>query len=275
MWAAAAAAVAFIAMDATIKGLSARYGAPQLTLFRFASGAVYAIVIWMVWRTPMPAAGHRRAHVVRSVLLMVTLMLYFQALASIPLAQAVAMGYTAPIFISLLAVLWLREQPNRRIWVALALGALGATLAMWPELRAGGGTQLSGLVCAGLSAISFAFVMVLTRKQAQHDALPTFLLLQNLIPMALLAVPAALTWQAVSPADLPAIAAVGAFATLGLGAITWALRHMEASRLAPMEYTGLLWAALLGYVAFGEVPSVYGLASAALIVAACLVLVRR
>ena len=265
----------FIGMDAIVKGLAPRYGTVQLSFFRFASGAVFAIIIWMIWRTPVPGPGKWRMHLLRSLLLMVTLALYFQALTLLPLAQAVAMGYTAPIFISLLAVTLLRERPSRWIWAALALGLAGAGVALWPELERTGSPRLAGLLYAGLSAVSFAFVMVLTRKQAQQDSLPTFLLLQNLIPTVLLAAPVAFAWQPVQPGDLPAIAGVGALASLGLFGITWALRHTEASRLAPMEYTGFVWAAGLGYLVFGEVPSAYTAASAALIVAGCLLLVRR
>lgn len=262
-------------MDATIKGLSVRYGAVQLTFFRFAAGALFAIALWAMWRTPMPAGVQWRMHLLRSALLMLTLGLYFQALSMLGLAQAVAMGYTAPIFISLLAMLILRERPTRWVWAALALGLAGAAVALWPELQHSERPRLAGLLYAGLSAIIFAFVMVLTRHQAQHDSIPTFLLLQNVLPTAMMAVPALALWEPVPAGDLPAIAAVGAFATIGLACITWALRHMEASRLAPVEYSGFVWAALIGYFAFGEVPAAHTAASAALIVAGCLLLVRR
>jgi drug/metabolite transporter (DMT)-like permease len=275
VWAAVLAAAAFVSMDATIKGLSSRYGATQLTFFRFGSGAVFALAIWACWRTPMPSALQWRMHALRSVLLLVTLGCYFHALSVLDLAQAVTMGYTAPIFISLLAMLLLRERPSRWVWAALALGLAGAGVAMWPELQQAGRPRLTGLLFAGLSAVSFAFVMILTRRQAQHDTLPTFLLLQNFLPLAMLAVPAWALWRPVPASDLPAIAAVGAFASVGLGAITWALRHMEASRLAPVEYTGFLWAAAIGYAAFGEIPSSFTAASAVLIVAGCLLLLRR
>ncbi len=275
IWAAALAAAAFITMDATIKSLTPRYGTVQLSFFRFASGAAFAVLVWGWWRTPMPDASQWRMHGLRSVLLMVTLGLYFHALSLLDLAQAVAMGYTAPIFISLLAMLLLRERPSRWIWGALALGFVGAMIALAPELRQGGTPRLEGLAYAGLSAVAFAFVMVLTRQQAQRDTLPTFLLLQNLLPMVMLALPAAWAWQPVPATDLPVIAAMGALASVGLVAITWALRHMEVSRLAPVEYSGFLWAAFVGYIAFGEVPSVYTLASAVAIVAGCLLLLRR
>ena len=76
-------------------------------------------------------------------------------------------------------------------------------------------------------------------------------------------------------ADLPLVLLLGALATGGLLCITRAFSHIEASRAAPVEYTGLLWAALLGYTLFAEVPSVWTISSAALIMLGCLLLLRR
>lgn len=273
--AAALAAAAFIGMDATIKLLAARYGTLQLSFFRFASGLAFAVPIWLWWRTPWPDRTQWRLHLLRSSLLLVTLTAYFHALSLLPLAQAVAMGYTAPIFTSLLAMLVLRERPAPWLWAALGCGVLGAGVALWPELAASGSPRLRGILIAAFAALVFAGVVVATRHQAQRDALPTFLLVQNLLPAAALAMPAGWDWRPVASPDWGLIALVGALATVGLASFTWALRHEEASRLAPVEYTGLLWAGLIGLAVFGEVPSAYTIGSALLIVAGCLLLLRR
>jgi drug/metabolite transporter (DMT)-like permease len=271
----ALAAAAFVSMDATIKQLSSNYGALQLTFFRFASGLVFAALIWSAVRSPMPTRAQWRLHLLRCALLLITLVSYFHALTLLPLAQAVAMGYTAPIFTSLLAIWVLKERPSRWTGAALALGLAGAGVALWPELRAGHGTQLEGLAAAALSAVAFSGVMVLARKQAQQDSLWTILLLQNSLPVLALAAPVAWNWQPLHAGDLPAIVLAGGLATVGLLSLTWGLRHLEATRAAPVEYTGLVWAGLLGYWLFGEVPTAWTLASATLIVAGCLLLLRR
>jgi S-adenosylmethionine uptake transporter len=273
--AAAVAAAAFVSMDASVKSLSPRYGAVQVTFFRFASGLVFAAAIWAVVRSPLPQGRQWRLHLLRSALLMVTLTSYFYALSVLPLAQAVAIGYTAPIFISLLAMWLLGERPSRWIWAALTLGLAGTAVALWPELQRSATPQLLGLAAAGFSAVTFAGVMVLSRLQAQRDALWTIVLIQNLLPTLALAGPAGATWQPLHLPDVPTIALVGALATVGLLAVTWAFQHLEASTAAPVEYTGLVWAGLLGYVLFGEVPTAYTLASAGLIVLGCLLLLRR
>lgn len=273
--AAALGAAAFVSMDATIKSLAPRYGAVQLTFFRFAAGLVFALAIWAWMRSPMPARDQWRLHALRCVLLLLSLTSYFHALTLLPLAQAVAMSYTAPIFISLLAMLVLKERPTRWIWLSLVFGLAGAGVALWPELQKAGNPRLEGLLAAAFASVTFSGVMVLARVQAQRDSLWTILLLQNLLPTLLLAAPVAWVWQPLQRGDLPEVVLSGALATVGLLAITWAFRHLEASRVAPMEYTGLVWAGLLGYTLFGEVPTATTLASAALIVAGCLLLLRR
>ena len=87
--------------------------------------------------------------------------------------------------------------------------------------------------------------------------------------------PMAWLWQPMLASDIPILLLMGALATGGMLCITWAFSHIEASRAAPVEYTGLVWAALMGFLVFGEVPTVWTLSSAALITLGCLLLIRR
>ena len=227
----------------------------------------------------MPPRSRWPLHALRTALLLLALIGWFHSLRHLALVQAVAVGYTAPIFISLLAMLVLHERPSRWIWAALGLGALGVAVSLWPELSVsaapGSGLRVQGLLAAAASALCYSGVVVLARRQAQQDALWTILLVQNVVPALLLAPPALLRWQPMVMADLGPVLLIGLLATGGLLAITWAFSHIEASRAAPVEYTGLVWAALLGYALFGELPTPWSLASAALIVGGCLLLMRR
>jgi len=269
----------FVGMDATVKLISPRYDALQLTSLRFASGALFALALWLWFRSPMPVRADWRLHGLRCVLLLVSLNGYFHALTLLPLMQAVAISYTAPLFLSLLAMLVLGERPTRWIWLALALGLGGVAVSLGPELRnaadAGSAARIEGLLSAALASLAFAGVMVLARQQAQRDSLWTILLLQNVLPLILLALPAAWTWRPVPASDLGPIVLIGVLATVGLLCLTWAFKHLEASRVAPLEYTSFIWAGLLGYTLFGEVPTMATAASAALVIAGCLLLLRR
>lgn len=277
--AAALAAMLFIGMDATVKTLAHRVDALQLTFLRFASGSLFALPLWAWFRTPMPKRSSWLLHGLRSAMLMVALLAWFYCLGVLPLVQAVAVGYTAPIFISLLAMVLLGERPTRWIWVALALGMAGVAVSLWPELSAsaapGSAARALGLLAAAASALAYSGVVVLARHQAQRDALWTILLVQNLLPTLVLAAPATLRWQPMPATDVWPVMLIGALATGGLLCITWAFTHLEASRAAPMEYTGLVWAGLLGWLLFGELPTPWSLGSAGLIVLGSLLLLRR
>lgn len=277
--AAALAAAAFIAMDATAKLLSARYDTWQITFLRFAAGSLFAVPLWLWFRTALPTRRALPLHLLRSALLLLALLAWFHSLSLLPLVQSVAVGYTAPILIALLAMAVLGERPSRWIWVALALGAAGVGVSLAPELAAraapGGSARIEGLAAAGFSALAYSGVVVLARHQARRDALWTILLVQNLLPMAVLALPMAWLWRPMPWSDVGPVLLMGMLATVGLMAVTWAFSHIEASLAAPMEYTGYIWAALLGLLVFGEVPTAAQLLSAGLIVGGCLLLLRR
>jgi drug/metabolite transporter (DMT)-like permease len=272
-------AACFIGMDSVIKLMAPRYGALQLAFFRFAAGSVFAVLLWAWQRSPLPGRRAWRVHGLRTIFLVISLVCFIHALRLLPLAQAVAISYASPVLVALLAIPLLRERPPPVLWAALALAGCGVCVALGPELLAasapGSGTALEGMLSAALAALAFAFVLLLARHQAQREPLWTILLVQNLLPLLVLAIPAAWTWNAVTPTDLPLIALAGALGTAGLLSISFAFTHLPASRVAPLEYTGLVWAAGLGYFLFGEVPTLRTAASAALIVGGCLLLLRR
>jgi len=276
---AALAAASFICMDSVIKLMSARYGALQLSFFRFAGGSVFAVLLWAWQRSPLPARSAWRLHIMRSGFLLFSLVGYFYALTQLPLALTVTISYLAPIFVAVLAVPVLKERPAGSIWLALGAGLVGVAISVWPELSAGlGGVsakRLGGMASAAGAALSFAAVMLLARRQSQSDSIWTILLIQSLLPLVLLAVPAAWDWAPVHAGDLKFILLAGGLGTLGLLCLTYAFTRLEASRVAPLEYSGFVWAALLGYLVFGEVPTLTTAASAALIIGGCLLLLRR
>jgi drug/metabolite transporter (DMT)-like permease len=277
---AALAAASFVSMDSVVKLLAARYDTLQLSFFRFAGGSVFAVPLWLWRRSPMPAsASSWRLHLLRSALLLCSLIGYFHALTQLPLALAVTISYLAPIFVAVLSWPVLRERPGGAVWLALAAGLGGVSIAVWPELAAGVGAvsaaRLVGIGSAAAGALTFAGVLLLARRQATRDSIWTILLIQSVLPMLMLGAPAGLHWKKVQPGDVLLVLLAGGLGTLGLLGITWAFTRLEASRVAPMEYTSFVWAALLGYLLFGEVPTLSTAASALLIVGGCSLLLRR
>jgi len=275
----ALAAACFVGMDSVIKLMAPRYDAVQLAFFRFAGGSVFAVLLWAWRRSPLPSRGGWRLHLWRSALLLVSIVGYFHALKRLPLALAVTISYLSPIFVAVLAVPVLRERPSGWIWVALGAGIAGVSIAVAPELVAAlggvGATRVVGMGSAALAALTFSGVMLLARRQAGSDSMWTILLIQSVLPMLLLAAPAALDWRPLQHGDLALIVLTGGLGTLGLLCLTFAFTHLEASRVAPLEYSGFVWATLLGYLLFDELPTASTAASALLIVGGCLLLLRR
>jgi S-adenosylmethionine uptake transporter len=276
---AALAAASFISMDSVIKLMSLRFDALQLSFFRFAGGSVFALALWLWKRSPLPTRDAWRLHLVRSAFLLCSLLGYFYALTQLPLVQAVTISYLAPIFVAVLAIPVLNERPAGSIWLALAAGLGGVLISMLPELRASlSGAQdshLLGMASAAAAAVSFAGVMLLARRQSGLDSIWTILLVQSLLPLLLLAAPAIWRWQPIQTGDIALILLAGGLGTLGLLCLTYAFTRLEASRVAPLEYSGLVWATLLGYLLFGELPTLTTVASATLIVGGCFLLLRR
>ena len=266
-------------MDSVIKLMSGRFDALQLGFFRFAGGSVFAIALWLWKRSPLPARAAWRLHVIRSALLLCSLLCYFYALTQLPLVQAMTISYLAPIFVAVLAVPVLGERPAGSIWLALAAGLSGVLISVLPELRASlagaGGRHLLGMVSAAVAALAFSGVMLLARRQSGTDPIWTILLVQSVLPLCLLALPALWRWQPTQAGDVALILVAGGLGTFGLLCLTFAFTRLEASRVVPLEYTGLVWGTGLGYAFFGELPTPATLASAALIVGGCLLLLRR
>jgi drug/metabolite transporter (DMT)-like permease len=275
----ALAAASFIGMDSVIKLLALRFDALQLSFFRFAGGSVFAIALWLWKRSPLPTRAAWRLHLVRSALLLCSLLGYFYALTQLPLVQALTISYLAPIFVAVLSIPVLNERPKGSIWLALVAGLGGVLISALPELGASlAGTQsthLLGMASAAVAAVTFAGVLLLARRQSSTDSIWTILLVQSVLPLLLLAGPAAWRWQPILGSDVALILLAGGLGTFGLLCLTHAFTRLEASRVAPLEYTGLVWATALGYLLFGEVPTLTTLASAALIVSGCLLLLRR
>ncbi|MGY2053027.1 DMT family transporter [Methylobacterium sp. JK268] len=255
-------------MDATIKGLAARYSVPEIAFLRYAVGSAAMLAV-LAWRRPgWPSAATWRANGLRAVLVVATALTFFTGLGRLPLAEALALSFLSPIFIALFAALLLRERVRPRVWAALLVGLAGvAVVAAGQVGGVGAGGDLWGIAAVLASALTYALSMVLLRARARHDPVVVIVAIQNLGPAAMLAAPAAWTWVPVAGSDWPVLVAVGLLGVAGHLVLSRAYAGAEAARLAVTEYSALLWAVALGYFAFGEVPGLATAAGAALVLA--------
>lgn len=256
-------------LDTCAKGLMETHATPAVVLMRYGAGAAWSVPMFLLARPAWPDARSLLSNFLRAFVVLGTAFTFFYALSKLPFAETIAITFTTPIFIALLGRVILKERIAGNIVLAVLLGSLGVVVILGARLTPGSinAQNIDGVVAALLSAVFYAFATVLLRKQTARDPIVNIVLLQN-ICCAVLALPAGLaTWTAPTRSDLWLIAAAGLFGTGGHVAMAWGYKRAVAARLGALEYTGFIWAALLGWAFFNETPSLVVLAGAVLIVA--------
>ena len=202
-------------------------------------------------------------------------LLFFWGLARVPLAQGVALAFVAPIIALFLAAALLGEAIGRGAIIASLLGFAGVVVILLGQDQAALGPEaFQGAVAILISAVLYAYNIVLMRQQALLAGPVEIAFFQNLIVVAIFA--CAAPFLAVPPPAeaWPALAGAAALAFASLLLLSWAYARAEAQILAPVEYTAFIWAAALGWLVFAEPLGWFTLAGAAMIVAACLIAAR-
>ncbi len=272
----AAAGIAVLStMDAFIKIGAGRFHTFEVAFLRFACGLAIAgmAVAWI--RPGWPSRETVIANAGRSVLGVVTATTFFYALGQLPLAETLVLTFMSPMFTALFSVLMLGERADRRILAALVAGFVGTLIVVSGQFDVGGDRSLSGVVAALVSAVCYAFGLVLLRARAQRDHFIIIVAFQNLGPALIISPFAAAVWVPPAMSDIALFTLIGALGVTGHVLLTTAFARAEAARLAPLEYTALIWAGVLGYAMFDEVPTLATAAGAALIVTGALIATRR
>ncbi len=265
----------YTVMDAIMKGLSIASGAYSAVLWRSVAGVAIAGSVFLARRKPWPEAPALRLHVARGLSAGASVVLFFWGLARVPMAQAVALTFLAPLVALYLASLVLGERIRRAAIYGSLAAAAGVLVIAAGEVRAEASTEtVLGTIAIVIASILYAGSLILLRRQAQVADPLEVALFTSLVIGAVLLVGA--PWFSGWPAwpQTPAIGAAATLGTISSMLMAWAYGRAEAQVLAPVEYTAFVWAALLGWLVFAEVVSVFTLVGAGLIVAGCLVAVR-
>jgi len=249
--------------DALAKSLTAHYSPLQLLFVRAALAFCVLLVVILPWAGPAVfRTDHLRLHGVRAVFNVGSACFFYLSLTALPLATATAVAFCAPLFVFVYSVFLFKEKVARGAWLSLALGIAGVLLALRPTV----GSVGAGAVFALLAAWGYATLMVSARWIKGSEPMGTLVLYIVLGQLAISALFQPWAWQPVDPDHLPKLAGLAFFSTAGLTLITQAFRTAPASLIAPLEYSGLLWAALLGWLYWNEQPDAMFFAGAALIV---------
>lgn len=263
------------AMDAVIKAQMQQHPFLLALFMRFAMGAVCALIVVAVMRPPIPTRASVIGNSIRIPIVVLTAGSFFYSVSVLPLAEALTLSFLAPVFVAVLGGLILKERLDGRILQALGFGLAGMLVMVWPRLQGGVTGAELGVAAALFSAISYAFNLILLRRIALREHPAIIVLFQNAGPALCLAWPAYLVFQPMSGGDLLAYLGGGALGVAGHLLLTSAYARAPASRLAPIEYTALIWASLLGWTVFGEAPLWTTYAGALLIIAGAVAVSRR
>ncbi len=266
-------------MDSLVKSLSASFSALELVFLRNASGLVFAGAVFAALRPGWPTLAQLGGHALRATIMFCTSLMFFFALGRMPLAELFVYTFTAPMFVALLGALMLKERLTGPVALGLALGFAGivAIVATDPDARFGGG-DLLGRAAALLSPITYALGIVLLRRQAGGEPVARIVFVQSLLlasATAPLAAAGALPQVAgLAAADLWKVAGLGLLGTTGGLLLAAAFKRADAGKVAVSEYTGLIWAAIIGWLAFAETPRSMVFVGGVLVIAGCVVVAR-
>ena len=240
----------FAVNDALGKWLVADYSVAQLMLLRTTgAGAVLGLLIWNT-RPSLRLKGQWGLHILRVGCMTGDTFAFYFATRDLPLADVMTFYMAAPLIITALAVPLLGERVGLHRWSAVVIGFVGVVIALQPTSASFSGS--AGVALFG--AAMFAFAITITRKLRDTHWLP--LVTWQFVGAGVVgAVLSPLDWVAPSHSDLALMFLVGIVAMVCFICITKALAIAQASVLAPFQYTAIVWAALLGWIVWDDIPT--------------------
>lgn len=269
----ALAAVALLSvMDAVMKALVIAIGLYATSLWRGLTGTIAGAALYLPTRTSWPQRAVIRLHVVRAMVTTVMALTFFYGLSITPMAQAIALTFIAPLIAQGLAAVFLGEQIGKRIVLASVAAFVGVIVIVGGTVSGGNGpSSLWGTVAILISALTYAVNIVLMRRQSVAAKPLEIAFFQNLTVTALLLAALPIIGTPAWPAGQElAVAAAAAMSFGGILLFALAYARGPASLLAISEYSGILWAAALGWTMFDEPVAPATIVGAALIIGGCL-----
>ncbi len=266
------AAVFFSIMVALIKMAGERLHIAEILLFRQITMVILAApVIWAGWPGSLQSA-RPRLQIARVGLAFLAMTLGFSAIIELPLAEATVISFSKTFFTTVFAILILGEIVRTPRWIALVVGFVGILIIVWPAL----GTDYGLWHLAALaSAVCVSLVFIMIRILSQIDQPVTILTYQAVGVGLLMIAPAIWFWKTPTLWELGLLVLIGAISVGAQYLNILAMKAGEASALAPLEYTRLIFATILGFVLFSEWPDQRVWIGAVLIIGAALYVLYR
>jgi drug/metabolite transporter (DMT)-like permease len=258
--------------DVTAKYLSATLPSIEIAWIRF---LVFAMIMVpaMLPGTRLFALQSERPglQVMRGVALLSSSLFFISGLRFLPIAEASATGFIAPLFVTALSIAFLGEKVGVRRWLATIAGLIGVLIILRPGSSAFHPAAFFPIV----SALAWACTLIMTRMMSGKERAITTMTWSAITGVCILSALVPLVWVTPSWHDILFGIFIGVASTAGQWIVVLAFRYADASVLAPFSYTQLVWVSILGFFVFGEVPDIWTIAGAAVIVASGLYTAHR
>ena len=245
--------ICYSLLHALIREMSNELHPFELAFFR----NLFGLLVVLPWFIRYGFAPLRTArfglHAVRAGLNVIAVLSYFYALSIVPLAEATALSFTAPIFTTVLAIFFFREFVGVRRWIAILIGFTGAFVVLRPGIESVTVGQLLVLTYA----LFFAFALIVTKILGQTESSVTIITYVSLLMVPISAIPAVLVWQTPSLVQIGVMLIMGILGTSAQLLMTQALKEGETHVVMPFDFTKMIWAVLLGLLVFQEIPGIY------------------
>ena len=276
-----ASAIMFTFTGVLVKTLGETLHPFEISLFR---GLVALAVILPIFaRTGGISAGMKTQipllQMTRGVVGSLAMFLGFYAIVALPLADAQAISFSRNLFLVPLAAFILAEAVGPRRAIAAAIGFIGVLIMLRPGMESGGDEAAMILSLGAEAALGHAFLValatVLVNIASRYDGPVTLMFYTNIVSVTLIAIPTIFVWQTPNMTELAMLVAMGVLATASHNCFIRAFAMGEASVIAPVDYSRLIFAALAGWLVFASVPDIYTIIGASIIVASSFYIVRR
>jgi drug/metabolite transporter (DMT)-like permease len=277
-----ASALLFALMQALVRYLGDIVPLGQVVFFRSIFAILPVLVIY-AWRGELAAAVRTKrpfGHLGRGMLAVFGMFLNFAALARLPLVEATAISFATPLITVAFAAWFLGERVRIFRWSAVVIGFAGVLVMLWPHLNwahfaLGSAATTIGALCALAGAFTNAGSVIQTRRLTDSETTSSIVLYFSLFCAiaGLLTYP--LGWHSPTGPQLSALIVVGLLGGLAHILVTESYRYAPASVIAPFDYSMMIWAFLLGYAVFGELPTFYVFIGSVIVAAAGLLVIWR
>jgi drug/metabolite transporter (DMT)-like permease len=260
------------ASDVTAKYLSATLPSIEIAWIRF---LVFSLIMVPAMLPGSPLFALRSARpglqVMRGIALLSSSLFFISGLRFLPIAEASATGFVAPLFVTALSIVFLGESVGVRRWLATAVGLIGVLIILRPGSSAFHPAAFFPIV----SALAWAGTLIMTRMMSGREHALTIMTYSSIVGVCVISALVPFVWVAPSWHDILFGVFIGVASTAGQWIVVLAFRYADASVLAPFSYTQLLWVSILGFLIFGEVPDIWTVTGAAFIVASGLYTAHR